>query len=161
MSLSMTAIARWTSFFSLVMRHVSRLSPRWCCCCFMTAAALPGRRVGSGTPDSCMHERVFEEGGATRAAAVATCAQVLMRVFGLGGVMALRSHDACRLCWCFRLDDSAANVVGLLLDSVMIASRGTLIGLTGGMSVGTLGTGSCGTEQLKKLGNVLFLPRPF
>jgi hypothetical protein len=30
-----------------------------------------------------MHEHVFEEGGATWAAAVATCAQVLMRVVGL------------------------------------------------------------------------------
>ncbi len=34
-------------------------------------------------PECCMQERVFEEGGATQAAAVATCAQVLMRVVGL------------------------------------------------------------------------------
>jgi hypothetical protein len=91
-----------------------------------------------------MHERVFEERGATWAAAVATCAQVLMHVVGLGRVTALRSCDAHRLCWCLHLDDSAVNVVGLLLDSVMVAMQGTLIGLTVGISVGTLGIGACG-----------------
>jgi hypothetical protein len=63
-----------------------------------------------------MREHVFEEGGATRAAAVATCTQVLMGVFGLGGVMALHSCAACCLRWCLHLADSATNVVGLLLD---------------------------------------------
>ncbi len=69
-----------------------------------------------------MHERVFKEGGATRAAAVATCAQVLMRVVGLIVVMALRSREARRLFWRSHLDDSAANVEGLLLDPVMVAT---------------------------------------
>ncbi len=41
-----------------------------------------------------MHERVFKEGGAARAAAVATCAQVLMRVVGLVGGTALCGRDA-------------------------------------------------------------------
>jgi hypothetical protein len=94
-----------------------------------------------------MRERVFDEGGATQAAAVATCAQVLIRVVGLVGVMALRSCDACCLRWHLRLDDSAANVVGLLLDLVMVAMWGALIGLTVGISVGTLGIGACGCME--------------
>ncbi len=91
-----------------------------------------------------MCERVFKEGGATWAAAVATCAQVLMRVVGLVGGMALRSRDACCLRWCLCLDNSATNVVGLRLDLVMVASRGAVIDLTVGISVGTLGIGACG-----------------
>jgi hypothetical protein len=90
-----------------------------------------------------MRESVFKEGGATWAAAVATCAQVLMHVVGLGGVAAFRSHDASCLRWRLRLDDSAANMVGLQIDLVMVATRGTLVGLTLGMSVGTLGIGVC------------------
>ncbi len=39
----------------------------------MTAAVQPGQRVGVGTPNCLVHERVFKEGGATQAAAVATC----------------------------------------------------------------------------------------
>jgi hypothetical protein len=78
----------------------------------MTAAAKPGQRVGGGTPKCCMRECVFKKGGATWAAAVATCACVLMRVVGLVGVMALRSCVARCLQWHLRLDDSAANVVG-------------------------------------------------
>jgi hypothetical protein len=86
---------------------------------------------------------MFEEGGATRAAAVATCAQVLMHVIGLIVVTALRSHEAHHLRWRLRLDDSAAIVEGLLLDPVMVASQGALIGLTVGMSLGTLRIGAC------------------
>ncbi len=66
-----------------------------------------------------------------------------MRVVGLGGVMALRSRAAHHLRWHLHLDNSAANVVGLLLDLVIVATRGALIGLTVGMSVGTLRTGAC------------------
>jgi hypothetical protein len=94
-------------------------------------------------PDCCMRERVFEEGGATQATAVATCAQVLMRVVGLIVVTALRSCEAHRLCWRSHLDDSAANVGGLLLDPVMVATWGALIGLTVEMSLGTLRIGAC------------------
>ena len=93
--------------------------------------------------DCCVHEQMFEEGGATRAAAVATCAQVHMRVVGLIAVPALCSCDAHCLHWRLRLDDSAANVEGSLLDLVMVASQGTLIGLTLGMSLDTLGIGAC------------------
>jgi hypothetical protein len=94
-----------------------------------------------------MREHVFEEGGATQAAAVATCAQVLMHTVGLVGGTALHSHDACRLRWHLHLDDSATNVVGLLLDSVMVAMQGMLIGLTLGISVGTLRIGACGCME--------------
>ncbi len=90
-----------------------------------------------------MCEPVFEEGGATQAAAVATCAQVLMRVVGLVGGTALCSCDACCLHWRSRLDNSATDVVGLRLDS-LVASRGALNGLDVGISVGTLGIGACG-----------------
>jgi hypothetical protein len=94
-----------------------------------------------------MHEGVFVEGGATWAAAVATCALVLICVVGLVGVTALRSCDACPLHWRLHLDNSAANVVSLLLDLVMVAMRGALIGLTLGISVGTLGNGACGCME--------------
>ena len=42
----------------------------------MTAAAKPGRRDGGGTLDCRTHDLVLMEGGATRAAAVATWALV-------------------------------------------------------------------------------------
>jgi hypothetical protein len=91
-----------------------------------------------------MGERVFEEGGATLAAAVATCAQVLMHVVRLVGGTALRSCDACCLHWRSCVDDSATNVVSLRLTLVMVALWGALIGLTLGISVGTLGIGAYG-----------------
>jgi hypothetical protein len=93
--------------------------------------------------DCRVREHVFEEGGATWAAAVATCAQVLMCVVWLIVVMALCSREAHCLRWRSCLDDSAANVEGLLLDPVMVVMRGALIGLTVGMSLGTLRTGAC------------------
>jgi hypothetical protein len=95
-------------------------------------------------PECCMRERVFAERGAACAAAVATCARVLMRVVGLVGGTALRSHDACCLHWRSRLDNPAINVVDLQLDLVVVATRGALIGLTVGIAVGTLGIGACG-----------------
>jgi hypothetical protein len=91
-----------------------------------------------------MCERVFKEGVTTWAAAVATCAQVLMCVVGLVSGMALRSCDACRLRWRSCFDNSATNVVGLRLDLVMVATRGALIGLTVGITVGTFMIGACG-----------------
>ncbi len=90
----------------------------------MTAAAKPGWHVGVGTPNCHVHEHVFKEGGATWDAAVATCAQVLMSVFGLVGAMALRSCVACCLRWHLRLDNLAANMVGLLLSLMVVATRG-------------------------------------
>jgi hypothetical protein len=58
--------------------------------------------------------------------------------------MVLRSCDACRLHWHLHLDDFVINVVGLRLDSVVVAMQGALIGLTVGITVGTLGIGACG-----------------
>ncbi len=66
-----------------------------------------------------------------------------MRVVGLIVVTVLRSHEARRLRWRLHLDDSAANVEGLLLDPVMVAMQGALIGLTVGMSLGALGIDAC------------------
>jgi hypothetical protein len=91
-----------------------------------------------------MRERVFEEGSATRAAAVATCAQVCMRVVGLVAGTAVCSRDACCLRWRWLLDDSAIDGASLRLDLVMVASWGELIGMPVGISVGTLRIGACG-----------------
>ncbi len=66
-----------------------------------------------------------------------------MHVVGLIVVTALRSHEARCLRWCLRLDDYVANVEGLLLDLVMVAMGGALIGLNVGMSLGTLRIGAC------------------
>jgi hypothetical protein len=90
-----------------------------------------------------MRERVFAEGGAAHVAAVDTCARVTMCVVGLVRGMVLRSCDACRFHWRSRLDDSAIIVVGLRLDSVVVAMGGVLIGFTVGIMVGTLGIGAC------------------
>ncbi len=67
-----------------------------------------------------------------------------MHVVELVGVTTLRSCVACHLQWCLHLDNSAANVVGLLLGLVMVTMQGALIGLTAGLPVGTLGIGACG-----------------
>ncbi len=45
----------------------------------MTVAAKPGRREGGGTLDSRTRDLVLMEGGATRAAAVATWALVRLK----------------------------------------------------------------------------------
>ncbi len=57
----------------------------------MTAAAKPGRREGGGTLDCRTRVLVLKEGGATRAAAIATWALVCARGDVLFGVAALRS----------------------------------------------------------------------
>jgi hypothetical protein len=95
-------------------------------------------------PECHMRECVFAEGGAAHAAAVATCARVLMHVVGLICRTALRSRDARCLHWHLRLDDSAIDVVGLRLDLVVVAMQGALIGLTLGIPVGTIRIGACG-----------------
>jgi hypothetical protein len=70
-----------------------------------------------------------------------------MRVVGLVGGTTLHCCDACRLHWRSRLDDSATNVIGLLLDLVMVATWGALIGLTLGISVCILRIGACGCME--------------
>ncbi len=78
-----------------------------------------------------------------------------MCVVLLVGVMVLRIHVACRLQCRLRLDDLAANVVGLLLGSMAVATRGTLMGVTVGISVGTIGNGACGC--MEHVGHLLSL----
>ncbi len=43
----------------------------------------------------------------------------------------------------FAFDGLAANVVGLLIDSIGVATRGALMDLTVVISVGTFGIGAC------------------
>ncbi len=79
----------------------------------MTAAAKPGRREGGGTLDCRTRDLVFMEGGATRAAAVATWA--LVRALGdvLFGVVALRSRTTCHFRMCSHLAESVGMFVGV------------------------------------------------
>ena len=74
------------------MRRDRRTMPRCYRSCLMTAAAKPGRRKGGGTLDCRTRDLVLMEGGATRAAAVATWALVRARGDVLVGVAALRSR---------------------------------------------------------------------
>ncbi len=94
-------------------------------------------------PDCRVRECVFNDGGATWAAAVVTCAQVLICVVGLVGVMALGSRVACHLQWHLHLDDLAGNVVGLLLGLMVVVTRGKLMDFTVGLLMGTFGIGYC------------------
>jgi hypothetical protein len=98
-------------------------------------------------PGCCVREHVYEEGGATRAAAVATCTQVLMHVVGPVGFTTLRCCIACRLQWHSRLDNLTAKLVGMLLGLMVVATRGKLVGLTIELLVGTLGIGACGCME--------------
>ncbi len=66
---------------------------------------------------------------------------------GLVGVTALCSCVACRLQWRSGLDDWVANVVGLLLGSMVVTTRGAPMGLPLGISVGTLRIGACGCME--------------
>jgi hypothetical protein len=66
-----------------------------------------------------------------------------MHVVELIVMTALRSCEARCLHWHLHLDDSAANVEVLLLDPMMVATQGALIGLTVGIFVGTLRIGAC------------------
>ncbi len=74
----------------------------------MTAAAKPGRREGGGILDCRACDLVLMEGGATRAAAVATWALVCTRGDVLGGVAALRSRTTFR----FRMHSCLVYCVG-------------------------------------------------
>jgi len=79
----------------------------------MTAAAKPGRREGGGTLDCRARDLVLMDGGATRAAAVATWALVPARGDVLLGVAALRSHTTFRFQMRSRLADSLGMFVGV------------------------------------------------
>jgi hypothetical protein len=86
----------------------------------MTAAAKPGRREGGGALD-CTRDLVRMEGGATRAAAIATWAMVRAQGDVLGGVAALRSRAARRLLMRSRLAES----VGMLVGVTLLCTLGT------------------------------------
>jgi len=94
----------------------------------MTAAAKPGRREGGGTLDCRTRDLVLMEGGATRAAAVATRALVRARGDVLFGVAALRSLTS----RCF------------LMRSHLAESLGMFVGITG---LCTLGTDGCASIE--------------
>jgi hypothetical protein len=85
----------------------------------MTAAAKPGRREGGGTLDCCTRDLVLMEGGATRAAAVATWALVRTRGDVLSGVAALRSRTTRRFQMRSRLADLVSMLVGVMLLSTL------------------------------------------
>ncbi len=90
----------------------------------MTAAAKPGCHEGGGTLFCRTRDLVLMEGGATRAAAVATWALVRAQGDVLISVATLRS----RTTHCFRMRSRLADSVGMF------------IGVTG---LCTLGTGGC------------------
>jgi len=87
----------------------------------MTAVAKPGRREGGGTLDCCTRDLVFMEGGATRAAAVATWALLRARGDVLFGVAALRSRTACR----FQRHSRLAESVGMFVGVTGLCTLGT------------------------------------
>ena len=107
-----TAMAWWTSFSKCVMWHVRRSIPHWCHCCLITAAAKPGICGGGVTPDWCARARVLKKGGATRAAAVATCALILVH----GGVLIGAVVFCSRTAHCFWKLSPLAESVGKLTD---------------------------------------------
>ncbi len=70
-----------------------------------------------------------------------------MHVVELVRLTALRRCVACCLQWRSSLDDSAANVVGLLQGLMVVVMRGTLMGLNLEISVGDLGIGAYGCME--------------
>ena len=87
----------------------------------MTAAAKPGHREGGGTLDCRTCDLVLMEGGATRAAAVATWALVCARGDVLFGVAALRSLTTCH----FRMRSRLAESVGVFVGVTGLCTLGT------------------------------------
>ncbi len=113
----------------------------------MTAAVKPTRHEGGGALD-CTHDLVCMEGGAARAAAVATWALVRARGDVLGGVVALHCRDARRFLMRSHLAESVRMllVVGTLLCTLgtdVCTSMEHVIHLVSSVWVaGTLG-GNC------------------
>jgi len=87
----------------------------------MTAAANPGRREVGGTLDCRTRDLVLVEGGAIRAAAVATWALVRARGDVLLGVVALRSRTTRR----FRMRSRLAESVGMFVGVTGLCNLGT------------------------------------
>ena len=87
----------------------------------MTAATKPGRCEGGGTMDCRARDLVLMDGGATRAAAVATWALVRARGDVLLGVAALRSRTTLR----FRMRSHLADSVGMFVGVTGLCTLGT------------------------------------
>jgi hypothetical protein len=87
----------------------------------MTAAAKPGRHEGGGALACRTRDLVLMEGGATRAAAVATCALVRAQGTVLFGVAALRSCAA----RCFLMRSRLAELVGMMVSMTLLCTLGT------------------------------------
>ncbi len=87
----------------------------------MTAAAKPGRREGGGTLDCRARDLVLMDGGATRAAVVATWALVRARGDVLLGVAALRSRTTFR----FRMRSRLADSLGMFVGVTGLCTLGT------------------------------------
>ena len=87
----------------------------------MTAAAKPSRREGGGALACRACDLVLMDGGATRAASIATWALVRAGGDVLVGVAALRSRDACRFLMRSRLAES----VGMLVGVTLLCTLGT------------------------------------
>ncbi len=87
----------------------------------MTATTKSGRREGGGALDCCARDLVLMEGGATRAAAVATWALVRARRDVLVGVAALRSRAARH----FLMRSCLAELVGMLVGVTLLCTLGT------------------------------------
>jgi hypothetical protein len=127
----------------------------------MTAAAKPGRREGGGALDCCARDLVLMEGGATRAAAIATWALVCMQGDVLVGVGVLRSRAARR----FLMRSCLAESVGMLVGVRLLSTLGTdghasmervILVLSSVWVAGTLGSictlGTCGMLGVCTLG---------
>ncbi len=91
----------------------------------MTATAKPGRCEGGSSLDCCARDLVLMEGGATRAASVATWALVCTRGDVLIGVAAFRSRTACRFLRHSRLVELVGMLVGLLVGALLLGTLGT------------------------------------
>ncbi len=87
----------------------------------MTAAAKPGRCEGGGTLDCCARDLLLMEGGATRAAAVATWALVRTQGDVLVGVVALH----CCATFRFRMHSCLVDSVIVLVGVVLMSTLGT------------------------------------
>ncbi len=87
----------------------------------MTAAAKPGRHEGGDALDCCAHDLLLMEGGAARAAAVATWALVCTQGDVLVGVAVLRSRAPHR----FLMRSCLAELVGMLVGVTLLSTLGT------------------------------------
>jgi len=87
----------------------------------MTAAMKPGCREGGGTLDCRTRDLVLMEGGATRAAAVATWALVRAQGDVLFGVAALRSLTTRR----FQMRSRLAELLGMFVGVTGLCTLGT------------------------------------